>query len=81
MHCQQIISFLSTQKGLREMIHCNKNSLHMLGVLISPGIISNFSVTEIPSFDQILPLKTKKRGQPKGCQYCWNCCWNSLQEK
>ena len=51
------------------MIHCNKNSFYMLSVSICPGIISNFRITEIPSFDLILPSKTKKRGRPKGCQY------------
>ena len=51
------------------MIHFNKNSLYTLGLSISPLIINNFRITEIPSFDLILPSKTKKRGRPKGCQY------------
>ena len=51
------------------MIHFNKNSLYTLGLSISPLIISNFCITEIPSFNLILPLRTKKRGWPKGCQY------------
>ena len=50
------------------MIHLKKNSLYMLGLSISPLIISNFRITETPSFDLILPSKTKKRGRPKGCQ-------------
>ena len=66
MHCQQIISFLSTQKSLCEMIHCNKNSFYMLSVSICPGIISNFRITEIPSFDLILPSKTKKTRTAQG---------------
>ena len=51
------------------MIHLNKNSLHTFGLSISPLIISNFRITEIPSFDIILPSKTKQRGRPKGWQY------------
>ena len=51
------------------MIPFNKNSLYTLGLSISPLIINNFRITEIPSFDLILPSKTKKRGRPKGCQY------------
>ena len=51
------------------MIHFNNNSLYTLGLSISPLIINNFCITEIPSFDLILPLKTKKCGPSKGCQY------------
>ena len=51
------------------MIHFNKNSLYTLGLSIFPLITNNFRVTEIPSFDLILPSKTKKRGRSKGCQY------------
>ena len=51
------------------MIHFNKNSLYTLGLSVSPLIINNFRITEIPSSDQILPSKTTKSGRPKECQY------------
>ena len=51
------------------MILFNKNNLYALDLSISPLIINDFRITEIPSFDLILPSKTKKCGRPKRWQY------------